>query len=352
MGLFDKIKEAAKNAAETNALEEKQLQENLTRLTDYVHEHIKELDEIFIENEGQLYPIKASLIWGVTKNKEEIDDIISELDKDEDGFESASFKEKMLGQYDDPYYIDTEIDRLFISAGDGAVNLEPKHPISRFYIRKKERAIKAILDGIDSTANLSSSEVMEKIKYCNAQRIKEDDSRLQKAWDKCITSLIKFMPEPKADEFMNEIRLCYTELNKDSDEMVSDAWGERAIALISSMPDPNASELMKEIKLCYSELRKNIDYGIADAWKERAHHLMAMLEMPSAADAIRTIQEYELLQKQLASDDNLRNNDKFAEEWKKKKMEVTEYAKLYYMDEPSVRQYFLPWWKRIFRFGK
>lgn len=351
MGLFDKIKEAAKSAAEKNALEEKQLQENLTRLTDYVHEHIKELDEIFIENEGKLYPIKSSLIWGETKNKEEIEDIVSQLDIDMDGYESASFKEKMLGKYDDPYYIDTEIDRLFVAAGEGAVNLQPKHPFSLFYIRKKERAIKAILDGIDTATNLTSAEVMEKIKYCNVQRIKEDDSRMQEAWDKCITSLIKVMPEPNAGEFMSEIKLCYSELKKDADEMILNAWGERAISLINSMPEPNASELMKEIRLCYTELKKDVDYEISEAWEERVHHLMSLLEMPSAEDAIRTIQDYESLQKQLASDKDWYKAQEYAKEWKIKKNEVIDYAKRNYMDNPSVKQYLTPWWKRLFKHG-
>lgn len=326
MGLLDKIK----NATEQSRQKKEQCKKDALTLADYIHDHAQEFYEIFVENEGNLYPIKSALIFGETKSEEEIYDIIFELESHE---------------------IETAIGKLKVTAGAGAVNLTPELSFD-FYLEKRNRAIKAILDGIDSSANLSSAEVMEKIKYCNSQRIKEEDRRLQEAWDKCVTSLIKFMPEPKADEFMNEIRLCYTELNKDSDEMVLDAWGERAIALISSMPDPNASELIKEIKLCYSELRKDIDYGIAEVWEERVRHLMAMLEMPSAADAIRTIQEYELLQKQLASDDNLRNNDEFAKEWKNKKKEVTDYAKLYYMDEPSVRQYFLPWWKRIFRFGK
>ena len=350
MGLLDKIKEAAANAAEEREREEKQTKQDLNALTEYVHDHIQEFHEVFVENEGKTYPVKSSLIFGESRSESEIRSVIYELKQEE---EKLSLKEQFLGRDGDepPYYIETQIGKLYVSEAPGTVNFEPAFS-SDFRLEKKQRAIKAILDGIDSSANLSSAEVMEKIKYCNSQRIKEEDRRLQEAWDKCVTSLIKFMPEPKADEFMNEIRLCYTELNKDSDEMVSDAWGERAIALISSMPDPNASELMKEIKLCYSELRKDIDYGIAEKWEERAHHLMAMLEIPSAADAIRTIQEYELLQKQLASDNNMRNNYKFAEEWKKKKMEVTEYAKLYYMDEPSVRQYFLPWWKRIFRFGK
>ena len=325
MGLLDKIK----NAAEQSRQKKEQCKKDALTLADYIHDHAQEFYEIFVENEGNLYPIKSALIFGETKSEEEIDDVIFELESDE---------------------IETAIGKLKVTAGAGAVNLKPDH-CAPFYFEKRNRAIKAILDGIDSSANLSSAEVMEKIKYCNSQRIKEEDSRLQEAWDKCVTSLIKFMPEPKADEFMNEIRLCYTELNKDSDEMVLDAWGERAIALISSMPAPNASELMKEIKLCYSESRKNNDYGLAKAWEGRVLYLMAMLEMPSAADAIRTVQEYELMQKQLASDDNMWNNDKLAEEWKKKK-EVTDYAKLYYMDEPSVRQYFLPWWKRIFRFGK
>lgn len=351
MGLFDKIKEAAaKNAAEEE-LAKKKMQENLTKLTDYVHEHIKELDDIFVENEGKLYPIKSSLIWGETKNKEEIEDIVSQLDIDMDGYESASFKEKMLGKYDDPYYIDTEIDRLFVAAGEGAINLQPKHPFSLFYIRKKERAIKAILDGIDTATNLTSAEVLEKIKYCNAQRIKEDDSRMQEAWDKCITSLIKAMPNPEPSDWMNEIKLCNTELSKDSEEMILEAWGERLITLISSKPDPNADELIKEIKLCYTEIKKGHNYSAREAWEERVHHLMGLLEMPSAENAVRTIQEYELMQKQLASDKEWYKAQDFAKEWKAKRKEVIDYAKLYYMDEPSVKQYLTPWWKRLFKLG-
>lgn len=309
MGLLDKIKEAAANAAEEREREEKQTKQDLNALTEYVHDHIQEFHEVFVENEGKTYPVKSSLIFGESRSESEIRSVIYELKQEE---EKLSLKEQFLGRDGDepPYYIETQIGKLYVSEAPGTVNFEPAFS-SEFRLEKKQRAIKAILDNIDSSTNLSSAEVMEKIKYCNSQSIKDEDSEeLQDAWGKCIISLIKFMP------------------------------------------DPNASELMKEIKLCYSELRKNIDYGIAEAWEERAHHLMAMLEMPSAADAIRTIQEYELLQKQLASDNNMRNNDEFAEEWKKKKKEVTDYAKLYYMDEPSVRQYFLPWWKRIFRFGK
>ncbi len=350
MGLLDKIKEAAKNAAEKNALAEKELQENLKKLTDYVHEHIKELDDIFVENEGELYPIKASLIWGETKNKEEINDIVFELSLDDEGYKSASFKEQLLGNYENHRYIDTEIGRLYVSAGEGAVNLKPRLSFD-FYIKKKERAIKAILDSIDAATKLTSAEIMEKIKYSNAQRTKEDDSRLQEAWDKCITSLIKAMPNPEISDWMNEIKLCNTELSKDSEEMILEAWEERLITLISSKPDPNADELIKEIKLSYTEIKKDTEYSIRETWKERVHHLMSLLEMPSAKDAIRTIQEYELLQKQLASDKNLSDNEEYAAEWKKKKKEVIDYAKLYYMDEPSVKQYLTPWWKRLFKRG-
>lgn len=351
MGLFDKIKEAAaKNAAEEE-LAKKKMQENLTRLTDYVHEHIKELDDIFVENEGELYPIKASLVWGETKNKEDIKDIVSELSLDNEGYTSASFKDQLLGKYEESHrYIDTEIGRLFVSAGEGAVNLKPKLSFD-FYIKKKEKAIKAILDSIDSAANLTSAEVMEKIKYCNAQRIKEDDSRMQEAWDKCITSLIKAMPNPEPSDWMNEIKLCSTELSKDLEEMILEAWGERLITLISSKPDPDASELLKEIRLCYTEIKKDPEYSIRETWKERVHHLMGLLEMPSAENTVRTIQEYELLQKQLASDKEWYEGSEFAKEWKRKKNEVIDYAKLYYMDNPSVKQFLTPWWKRILKLG-
>lgn len=207
-------------------------------------------------------------------------------------------------------------------------------------MEKKQRAIKTILDGVNTKANLTSAEVMEKIKYCNAQRIKEDDSRLQEAWDKCITSLIKSMPNPETSDWMNEIKLCNTELSKDSEEMILEAWRERLITLISSKPDPTASEVMTEIKLCYSELKKDADSSVLGAWEERVLHLMDLIELPSAKEAVRTIHEYDRLAKQIASDSRNSGSDSISEEWKKKKEEIVEYAKLYYMDEPSVKQYF------------
>lgn len=292
MGLLDKIKEAAKDVAEQSKSTEMQKKTDRAALVEYVHDHVQELNEIFVENEGELYPVKSALIFGSPRTKEEIEDILEEMDSDD---EDLSFKEALMTTV--PCYIDSAIGRIHIFAGEGSVNIKPKCSFD-FYLKKKDRKIKEILDQTKSAQNLSSSEIIDKIKNCHVELVKEEHQQIQEAWNKCIVSLIKMMPDPSLPEILKEIKLCYTELKKDSDEQ------------------------------------------ILEAWEERAYHLMDLLEMPSAENAIRTIQEYDRLKKQIAAETNISKSYSLSEAWEKKKQEVIEYAKINYMDEPAVKKFF------------
>lgn len=114
MGIVNKVKKAAASAMEQSRLEEQQAKDNLLALTAYVHNHIKEFNDFFVETKGKLYPVKSALIFGESKTSEDIELLLEGLDVDDEG---VLFMDYLTT--DTPYYIDTKIGRLYVSAGAG-----------------------------------------------------------------------------------------------------------------------------------------------------------------------------------------------------------------------------------------
>lgn len=226
-------------------------EKNVILLTDYVNDHIDEILDFFAETKGDhTFPIKSALIYGDTKNEDQLKDIVRELNIDD----RASLKDKIMGAYDFRY-IDTKVGRLFVHAEPGVLNLKPKS-ISDFFSIVERRQ--------------------------KAKKLKEGQERAEK---------VNALPDPDQSDLMKAIKECYVELRKEYDESdetdekiigtIYDAWTNRIYHLISIIEMPVPEKMATTIqeytnyeKQCLDDYHMHEHYSIAKEWGKKKQELI------------------------------------------------------------------------------
>jgi len=132
--------------------------------------------------------------------------------------------------------------------------------------------------------------------------------------------------------------------NDDDDDVIIESEDktkiQEQINQIKKMPNPSShSDILSEIKQCYVELKKDNDSDVDEALKDRVIHLINLLVTPSADLFVATIQEYTSYEQQVRKSSMSESLD-IADEWQSKIQELIDYAKLHYLDNASVKNYF------------